>query len=42
MVNDRKDQGDDEDEAKAAMRVIEVTQPGVDTEARWVKKDGEE
>ena len=41
VVNDRKDQGDDEDEAKAAMRVIEVTQPGVDTEARWVKKGGE-
>ena len=31
---------DDEEEAKAAIRVIEVVQPGVDTEARWVKKDG--
>jgi len=41
VVNDREDR-DDEDEAKAAMRVIEVTQPGVDTEARWVKKSGEE
>ena len=30
----------DEEEAKAAIRVIEVVQPGVDTEARWVKKDG--
>ena len=37
MVADREDR-DDEEEAKAAMRVIEVIQPGVDTEARWVKK----
>ena len=26
--------------AQLEMRVIEVTQPGVDTEARWVKKGG--
>ncbi len=30
----------DEEEAKAAMRVIEVIQPGLDAEARWVKKGG--
>ena len=39
VVADREDR-DDEEEAKAAMRVIEVIQPGVDTEARWVKKGG--
>lgn len=39
VVNDREEQ-DDEPSAKAAMQVIEVTQPGVDTEARWVKKGG--
>lgn len=39
VVNDREDR-DDEEDAKASMRVIEVTQPGVDTEARWVKKSG--
>jgi len=26
----------DEADAQSAMRVIEVTQPGVDSEARWV------
>ena len=40
MVADREDR-DDEEEAKAAMRVIEVAQPGVDAEARWVKKGGQ-
>ncbi|WP_295623891.1 transposase [uncultured Nitrosomonas sp.] len=39
MVADRENR-DDEAEAKAAMRVIEVAQPGVDAEARWVKKNG--
>jgi len=29
---------DDEADAQSAMRVIEVTQPGVDSEARWVRK----
>ncbi len=29
---------DDEEEAKVAMRVIEVVHPGVDAEAWWVKK----
>lgn len=39
VVNDREER-DDEADAQAAMGVIEVTQPGVDTEARWVKKSG--
>lgn len=39
VVSDREER-DDEPDAKEAMRVIEVTQPGVDTEARWVKKAG--
>lgn len=39
VVGDREDR-DDEAAAQAAMRVIEVTHPGVDTEARWVKKSG--
>ena len=39
VVSDREDR-DDESDAQAAMRVIEVTQAGVDTEARWVKKNG--
>lgn len=39
VVSDREEQ-DDEPSAKAAMQVVEVTQPGVDTEARWVKKGG--
>jgi len=37
VVNDREERGD-EANAQSAMRVIEVTQPGVDAEARWVKK----
>lgn len=39
VENDREDR-DDEADAQAAMQVIEVVQPGVDTEARWVKKNG--
>lgn len=39
VVSDREER-DDEPDAREAMRVIEVTQPGVDTEARWVKKAG--
>ena len=38
-VTDREDRGD-EGETKAAMRVIEVIQPGVDAEVRWVASDG--
>lgn len=37
VAADREDR-DDEKEAKAVMRVTEVVQPGVDAEARWVKK----
>lgn len=37
VVSDREER-DDEPNAKEAMRVIEVDQPGVDNEARWVKK----
>jgi len=37
VVSDREER-DDEANAQLEMRVIEVTQPGVDTEARWVKK----
>jgi len=39
VVNDREDR-DDETDARTHMKVIEATQPGVDTEARWVKKGG--
>lgn len=39
VINDREER-DDESDAQAAMRVIEVVQPGVDAEARWVKKGG--
>jgi IS5 family transposase len=39
VVNDREDR-DDETDAQENMSVIEATQPGVDTEARWVKKGG--
>lgn len=39
VVNDREER-DDESEAQTSMRVIEVVQPGVDSEARWVKKGG--
>ncbi|MCC8995682.1 MAG: hypothetical protein LM517_01180 [Nitrosomonas sp.] len=34
VVSDREER-DDENEAEKAMQVIEVTQPGVDAEARW-------
>ena len=40
VVSDREER-DDEADAQAAMRVIEVTQPGVDSEARWVRKSGQ-
>jgi len=36
VVNDR-DERDNETDAQANMRVIETTQPGVDTEERWVR-----
>ena len=39
VVSDREDR-DDEADAQSAMRVIEVTHPGVDNEARWVRKGG--
>jgi IS5 family transposase len=39
VIGDREER-DDEPDAQAAMRVIEVIQPGVDTEARWVRKGG--
>ena len=39
VVNDREER-DDESSAQVAMRVIETEQPGVDTDARWVKKGG--
>ena len=39
QVGDRKDL-DNETDAKETLLVIEVTQPGVDAEARWVKKGG--
>lgn len=39
VVNDRDDR-DDETNAQENMKVVETTQPGVDTEARWVKKGG--
>ena len=37
VVCDREER-DDEADAQSAMRVIEVTHPGVDSEARWVRK----
>ena len=37
VVSDREER-DDEIEADKVMQVIEVAQPGVDAEARWVKK----
>lgn len=40
VVNDREER-DDESDAQAAMRVIEVVQPGVDAEARWVSIRGQ-
>ena len=39
VVDDREER-DDESSAKTAMKVIETNQPGVDTDARWVKKGG--
>jgi len=39
VVNDRDDR-DDEIHAQENMKVVETTQSGVDTEARWVKKGG--
>ncbi len=39
-VISNREERDDETDAKETMRVIEITQPGVDTEARWVKKGG--
>jgi len=39
VVNDREERND-ESSAQEAMKVIEVEQPGVDTDARWVKKSG--
>ncbi|TXI25438.1 MAG: IS5 family transposase [Nitrosomonas sp.] len=39
VINDCEER-DDESDAQAAMRVIEVVQPGVDAEARWIKKGG--
>ncbi|TXI18214.1 MAG: IS5 family transposase [Nitrosomonas sp.] len=39
IVSDREERNDEAD-ARTAMQVIEVVQPGVDTEARWVRKGG--
>ena len=39
VIGDREER-DDEADAQSAMRVIEVTHPGVDIEARWVRKSG--
>jgi len=39
VINDREER-DDESDAQAEMRVVEVVQPGVDHEARWIKKAG--
>lgn len=39
VVNDREER-DDEGDAQAEMKVIEASQAGVDTEARWTKKGG--
>lgn len=39
VVSDREER-DDEAEAQTDMRVVEVVQPGVDNEARWLKKAG--
>jgi len=40
VVGDREEQNDELD-ALSAMRVIELTQPGVDSEASWVRKDSQ-
>jgi transposase, IS5 family len=39
IVSDREER-DDEADAQADMRVVEIAQPGVDSEARWLKKAG--
>lgn len=39
IVSDREER-DDQADAHADMRVVEVAQPGVDSEARWLKKAG--
>lgn len=39
VVSDREERND-ETEAQAAMQVVAVAQPGVDSEARWTKKGG--
>jgi len=39
VINDREER-DDEADAQAHMQVVEVAQPGVDGDARWVKKGG--
>ena len=40
VVSDREER-DNESDAQAATQVIEVTQSGVDSEARWVRKGGQ-
>ncbi|QOJ23532.1 MAG: transposase [Gammaproteobacteria bacterium] len=42
VVSEReeREERDDEADAQTAMQVIAVTQPGVDSEARWVRKGG--
>lgn len=40
VVADREER-DDEADAHTSMRIVEVTQPGVDSEARWIKKGGQ-
>lgn len=40
VVGDQKER-DDEPDAQAAMRVIEVIQLSVDSEARWVRKSSQ-
>ena len=39
VVSDREER-EDESDAKAHMQVVELEQPGVDHEARWLKKSG--
>ena len=39
-VRTDRSEHDDETDAQVAMKVLVVTQPGVDTEARWTKKAG--
>jgi len=40
VVGDREER-DDKIEAEKAIQVIEITQPSIDAEARWVKKGGQ-